>query len=276
VKPPALIAIDLDGTLIGPALVVDERNKAAIERAVSLGSTICLASGRMFLAVRPFATALRLPGPMIVLNGAAVHDAASGARLCAVPMQPSVALLAYDQLKEAGFHIQLYFGDSLYLDELDDCARAYLTLSRVEPVVVDDLRRLLDGSPPGDVGPLKVLAVDTPARVAEYIPQVARRLGDAALVFKSQPNFLEVTDPGANKGAALEWIARSRGLGIGDVAAIGDSDNDVPMLQAAGHSFAVANATPAARAAAQRVVASQEKCGVAEALDLLTNGQAVA
>jgi len=276
VKPPALIAIDLDGTLIGPALVVDERNKAAIERAVSLGSTICLASGRMFLAVRPFAAALRLPGPMIVLNGAAVHDAASGARLCAVPMQPCVALLAYDQLKEAGFHIQLYFGDSLYLDELDDFARAYLTLSRVEPVVVDDLRRLLDGSPPGDVGPLKVLAVDTPPRVAEYIPKVARRLGDAALVFKSQPNFLEVTDPGANKGAALEWIARSRGLGIGDVAAIGDSDNDVPMLQAAGHSFAVANATPAARAAAQRVVASQEKCGVAEALDLLTNGQAVA
>jgi len=275
-KPPALIAIDLDGTLIGPALVIDERNRVAIERAVSLGSTICLASGRMFLAVRPFATALRLPGPMIVLNGAAVHDAASGARLCAMPMQPSVALQAYDLLKAAGFHLQLYFGDALYLDELDDFARAYLALSRVEPVVVDDLRPLLDGSPPGDVGPLKLLAVNTPARVAEYIPKVASCLGDAALVFKSQANFLEVTDPGANKGAALEWIARSRGLSIGDVAAIGDSDNDVPMLQAAGHSFAVANATPAARAAAQRVVASQEKYGVAEALDLLTNGQAVA
>ena len=275
-KPPALIAIDLDGTLIGPTLAIESRNRAAIERAVSLGSTICLASGRMFPAARPFATALRLPGPMIVLNGAAVYDAASAARLYAVPMQPTVALQAYDRLKAAGFHIQLYFGESLYVDEINDFARTYLAISRVEPVVVDDLRALLDGAPPAEIGPMKVLAVDTPARVAEYIPKIAARLGDAALVFKSQPNFLEVTDPGANKGAALDWIARSRGLDINDIAAIGDSDNDVPMLQAAGHSFAVANATPAARAAAQRVVASQEKCGVAEALDMLTNGQAVA
>jgi Cof subfamily protein (haloacid dehalogenase superfamily) len=274
VKPPALIAIDLDGTLIGSSLAIDERNRAAIERAVELGSTICLASGRMFSAARPFATDLRLPGPMIVLNGAAIYDAASGARLCAVPLQPAIALQAYDLLKAANFHVQLYFGDKLYLDELDDFARHYLALSRVEPVMVDDLRPLLDGAPPGDVGPMKVLAVDTPARVAEYIPKVAAALGDAALVFKSQPDFLEVTDPGANKGAALEWIARSRGLDIDDVAAIGDSDNDVPMLQAAGHSFAVGNASPAARAAAQRVVASQERCGVAEALELLTNGQA--
>lgn len=275
-KPPALIAIDLDGTLIGPSLAIESRNRQAIERAVSLGSTICLASGRMFLAARPFATELRLPGPMIVLNGAAVHDAASGARLFAMPLHAPVALQAYDLLKAAGFHLQLYFGDSLYIDELDDFARGYLALSRVEPVIVDDLRPLLDGSPPGEIGPMKVLAVDTPARVAEYIPKVAARVGDAALVFRSQPNFLEVTDPRANKGAALEWIARSRGLGIDDVAAIGDSDNDVAMLQAAGYSFAVANATPAARAAAQRVVASQERCGVAEALEMLTNGQAAA
>jgi Cof subfamily protein (haloacid dehalogenase superfamily) len=274
-RPPALIAIDLDGTLIGPSLTIDDRNRSAIERAVAAGSTIVLASGRMFAAAQPFAAELRLPGPMIVLNGAAIYDAASSARLYAVPMQPPIALHAYDELKRAGFHLQLYFGDRLYLDDLDDRARRYLALSRVEPVVVPDLRPLLDGSPPGDIGPMKVLGVDDPVKVVEYIPKVAAALGDAALVFRSQPNFLEVTDPAATKGQALGWLARSMGLGIDDLAAIGDSDNDVPMLQAAGHSFAVGNASPAARAAAQRVVASQERCGVAEALELLLNGQAV-
>ena len=274
-KPPALIAIDLDGTLIGASLSIDQCNRSAIERAVGLGTTICLASGRLFSAARSFAMDLRLLGPMIVLNGAAIYDAASGARLFAVPMEPATALRAYDELKRAGFHMQLYFGDALYLDEMDDRARQYLALSRVEPVVVDDLRPLLDGAPPSDIGPMKVLAVDSPARVSEYVPRLAAVLGDAALVFKSQPNFLEVTDPAATKGHALAWLAKSMGLDVDDLAAIGDSDNDVSMLQAAGHSFVVGNASPAARAAAQRVVASQEKCGVAEALELLTNGQAV-
>ena len=274
-KPPALIAIDLDGTLVGPSLAIDECNRTAIERAVSAGATVVLASGRMFSAARPFANELRLPGPMIVLNGAAIYDAASGARLYAVPMQPAIALTAYDALKGADFHLQLYFGDRLYLDELDDRARHYLALSRVEPVMVPDLRPLLDGAPPGDIGPMKVLGVDAPAKVLETIPKIAAIVGDAALVFRSQPNFLEVTDPSATKGHALAWLARSMGLEIGDLAAIGDSDNDVPMMQAAGHSFAVDNATPAARAAAQRVVASQDRCGVAEALELLLNGQTV-
>jgi Cof subfamily protein (haloacid dehalogenase superfamily) len=275
VKPPALIAIDLDGTLIGPSLTIDERNRQAIERIGALGSTVCLASGRLFSAARPFANELRLLGPMIVLNGAAIYDAASGARLYSQPLPAPVALLAYDELKAAGFHLQLYFGDRLYLDEMNDAARGYLELSRVEPVMVDDLRPLLDGAPPDEAGPMKVLAIDSPARVAEFIPRVAASLGDLAQVFRSLPHYLEVTDPAADKGHALGWLAKSMGLEIADLAAIGDGDNDVPMLRAAGHSFAVDNASPAARAAAQRVVASQDKCGVAEALEVLANGQAV-
>ncbi len=274
-KPPALIAIDLDGTLIGPSLTIDERNRQAIERIGALGSTVCLASGRLFSAARPFANELRLLGPMIVLNGAAIYDAASGARVYSQPLPAPIALLAYDELKAAGFHLQLYFGDRLYLDQMNDAARGYLELSRVEPVMVDDLRLLLDGAPPDETGPMKVLAIDTPARVAEYLPQLAASLGDSAQVFRSLPHYLEVTDPSADKGHALGWLAKSMGLEIADLAAIGDGDNDVPMLRAAGHSFAVGNASPAARAAAQRVVASQDKCGVAEALEVLANGQAV-
>ncbi|MBV8171901.1 MAG: HAD family hydrolase [Candidatus Eremiobacteraeota bacterium] len=274
-KPPVLIAVDLDGTLIGPSLQIDERDRDAIAQAIAGGSTICLATGRLFAAARPFASALNLRGPMIVLNGAALYDVPSGARLAATPLAAHTALIAYDALKADGFHLQLYFGDMLYLDELDDRARGYLELSHVEPVMVEDLRPLLDGSPPGDVGPMKVLAIDAPAHVEAFIPKLAAQLGDAAAVFRSQRNYLEVTDPEANKGHALARIAKTMGLELGDVAAIGDSDNDVPMFHAAGHSFAVANATPAARAAAQRVVAAQDRAGVAEALQLLMNGQTV-
>jgi Cof subfamily protein (haloacid dehalogenase superfamily) len=275
VKPPALIAVDLDGTLIGPALSVDQCDRDAIAQAIAGGSTICLATGRLFSAARPFAIELGLRGPMIVLNGAAIYDAGSGARLTATPLAVPTALKAYDALKADGFHLQLYFGDQLYLDELDENARHYLELSRVKPVMVDDLRALLTDSPPGEIGPMKVLAIDAPAHVDSFIPKLSELLSDAAHVFKSQRNFLEVTDPAATKGHALAWLAKSMGLGLDDLAAIGDSDNDVPMFQAAGHSFAVANSTPAARTAAQRVVAAQDKCGVAEALLLLMNGQAV-
>ena len=139
--------------------------------------------------------------------------------------------------------------------------------------MVPDLRALLGERTPPEPGPMKVLGIGTEAEVLAQVRELGARLGSKANVFRSLRQYIEVTDPGANKATALAWVAAQRGLNAANVAAIGDSDNDAPMLAWAGRSYAVANATPLAREAARRVVGAQGS-GVAEALADLLAGAA--
>lgn len=260
-----LIAIDLDGTLIGETLAISAQDSAAISASQAAGNVICLASGRLFAASRPFATQLGLHGPIIALQGAAAYELSSEQRLFCTPLAVPTALRAYDDLRRRGFHLQLYYGDSLYLDTLNDAARYYLKISRVEPVMVPDLRALLTGSAPAQAGPIKLLGIASQELVSETIPTLAEAFDGSANVFRSLPVFLEVTDPHATKGDALRRVANLLGIDMSATAAIGDSDNDVSMFEAARQSFAVANATEAAKRAAG-VVVSALGSGVADAL----------
>jgi len=176
-----------------------------------------------------------------------------------------VAREALVALRAAGFRVQLYFGDRLYLDGRDERTEAYLRLSRVEPVMVDDLAGLLDGAAPAEPGPMKVLGIGTEAEVVRQVAVLGAQFGSRANVFRSLKQYIEITDPKANKGTALQWIAARRGLDPANVASVGDSDNDAPMLVWAGRSYAVENGTPMARDAAKTVVGPCGS-GVAEAL----------
>ena len=263
-----LVAIDLDGTLIGSDLLVSDTDRDAIHRAEAAGVSVCFATGRLFSAGRRFADELGTGGYLIPLNGAAVYDLPSSRMVKAVPLVVDVAREALDALRENGFRVQLYFDDRLYLDGTDERTDEYLRLSRIEPVLVPDLRELLNGKRPSEPGPMKVLGISSETHVLQQVRELGDRFGSRANVFRSLRQYLEITDPGANKGAALSWLAGQQGLDSASVAAIGDSDNDASMLQWAGRSFAVANGTPLAKATAQRVVAPQG-LGVAEALNAL-------
>jgi Cof subfamily protein (haloacid dehalogenase superfamily) len=267
-----LVAVDLDGTLIGSDLVISDADRDAIARAVAAGVHIVLQTGRLFSASKPFAVELGLHGPIAGLQGGVIYDVDTGALLHAQPLSATVALAAYDALVSKDFHLQLYFGDALYLDHMSAASAEYIRLSRVEPVMVPDLRVLLTGAPPHGAL-IKVLAIGAPDLVAADLPLLGRQLEGQANVFRSLPQYLEVTDPLADKGHALVRIAGMLGVALADCVAIGDSDNDVPMFRVAAESFAVANATEAAKHAATRVVA-QRGAGVAEALTLVTQGDA--
>lgn len=266
-----LIAIDLDGTLVGEDLVISPADRAAVQAALAAGAVICIATGRLFSAARPFADALGLEGELIPLNGAAVYDIRSGALEHAVPLDRDIAVASLDALRAAGFRVQLYFDDRLYLDGTDERTDRYLRRSRVQPVMVPDLRLLLTSDPPDEPGPMKVLGIGPEPDVLAQIQALGHRFGDSANVFRSQREYLEVTDPRADKGAALSWVAERLGIAGSDIAAIGDSDNDAPMFARAAVSYAVASGTPLAKSRASHVVGPLGT-GVAEALDDILAG----
>jgi Cof subfamily protein (haloacid dehalogenase superfamily) len=269
-----LIAVDLDGTLVGDDLAISPGDRAAISRATSAGINVCLATGRLFSASRRFADDLGLGGPLACLQGAAIYDVRTGRLMRSWPLALGTALRAYDFMKDGGYNVQLYFGDALFVDHVDERTDEYLRRSRVEATRVPDLRTLLSdaGSAPGTL--LKVLGIGSAPDVERDVPRLSSVLGaDEANVMKSQPTYLEVTDPSADKGSALRFMAASLEISLDETAAIGDSDNDAPMLQIAGASFAVAGATAVARRAARMMVGVQG-VGVAEAIDALCDADA--
>ena len=258
---PRLVAVDLDGTLVGPDLTISDADRAAIARATAASVEVCIATGRLFSAGLPYAQTLGLHGYLIPLNGAAVYDIETRAMVRSVPLDAKIAREALEAFRSAGLRVQLYFDDRLYLDGTDVRTAEYIRLSRIEPVIVPDLATLLEGAAPGP-GPMKVLAIGDEGAVLAQVRELGTRFAGRANVFKSLPQYVEVTDPHA-----------ARSLDRSAVAAIGDSDNDAPMLRWAGRSYAVGNGTALAKESAKRVVAARG-AGVAEAFADLLEGAA--
>ena len=92
-------------------------------------------------------------------------------------------------------------------------------------------------------------------------------LGKNATVARSQPYYLDITGPDANKGAGVATLAAAYGVPLSAVAVLGDQRNDLPMFARAAMSVAMGQAPEAVRAAASHVALSSEEDGVADAID---------
>src|SRR5262249_20724631 len=96
---------------------------------------------------------------------------------------------------------------------------------------------------------------------------LAKLMGDAASVARSQLYYLDTTAPDANKGAGMLALAKQLGVPPAEIAVLGDGGNDVAMFEHAGLSIAMGNAQPAVKAAADLVTSSNAEDGFAIAIE---------
>lgn len=260
-----LIALDVDGTLLDSLHRLAPETIQAIREAQGRGAHICLATGKLLVSARDLVERLDLAGPQITCNGAAIMDAKSGAVIASWPLSGALsqrAIAAYRDLAP-DFPIAWYTADAIYTDaeygQLDTILAAYH-----EP----PLRHVaaLDGAlPPA----MKLLVTGDPARLAGLHEQMARRLGETANVMRTTADFVEVVLPTIDKGLALAEVARQLGVAREEIVAIGDGENDIPLLEAAGLSIAMANAMPALVTHARAITTSADELGVVHALNAL-------
>jgi hypothetical protein len=104
-------------------------------------------------------------------------------------------------------------------------------------------------------------------RVAAAETEARQRFGDHASVARSQPYYLDVTHPNANKGYVVKYLSSTMGIPTEQIATIGDMPNDVLMFAHSGLSIAMGNASPEVQRAARRVTASNEQDGFAKAVE---------
>jgi Cof subfamily protein (haloacid dehalogenase superfamily) len=256
-----LLALDLDHTTLTEERKIHPDNFAAVQRAVSAGIKVVLASGRMMLTMLPFADQLELTSPLICCNGALVVDESRETLFeRVVPLEIFDLLLKYAEEKE--LQVNAYSKNELLILKSSGWLQEYSRRVRsVQPihVTVEEAR----------AKPLlKVLFLDDAEAVVRHRTNLEPLIRpELARVTVSEPEYLEFLPSNVSKGESLAFLAKRLGIEQTNVAAIGDFDNDVEMLAWAGLSAAVANASEPAKNAASILVSSNEDGGVAEFID---------
>jgi Cof subfamily protein (haloacid dehalogenase superfamily) len=247
--------------LIAEDTVLRPRTTAAIERTRAAGVHVIVVTGRMFQAVRPFLRQAELDDPVVCYQGALVADPVTGEFLRHVPIPVPAALDAMNAVVEAGFHLNCYVDDELYVAEETPEAHAYADLNKVRMHVVGDLRTWLRDEP------TKLVAVGDPNALDELEAELKPRFEGELFVSKSLPHFLEFAHPDVSKGAGLAFVAERLGFTAAETVGCGDGENDRELLDWSGYPVAVANAHPEILARARLVVPDVWHEGVADLLE---------
>ncbi len=255
-----LLAVDLDDTLLNEECVVSEANKKAIREAVARGVIVTIATGRMYESAQKIAKEIGIDVPLISYNGALVQTAVSEEVLMKRCLDEDAARAVLDLFREKGWYIQLYRDDTLYVDKATDDTRAYE--ARVETTAVEIGEAFYEN--PRDI--LKMLAISDPEKIDFVEETVHASFAGKVFAPRSMPRFLEIVNAKVNKGEALRFVAEHFGVARDEVMAIGDSNNDIAMVEYAGLGVAMGNASPRVKEAADVMTKSNQEDGVAEAI----------
>lgn len=256
-----LIAIDMDDTLLDGTQQVTARTRQAIRRAMEAGVAVAIATGRMFRSALPFAQELELQLPLITYNGAMIRELDSGETLFHRPIDTGLAQELADLFRQRDWYLQKYVDDRLYVAELDENARFYADYARVEAIPLGN------GFFQMTEAPTKMLSMGDADELHAIRTEVAARFGDRLYLASSKKRYLEMVDIRVNKGEALDFLAKRLGIAQNEVMAIGDSMNDVDMIQYAGCGVAMGNANATVRAAADYITSANTEDGVAAAIE---------
>ena len=258
-----LIASDLDGTLLDSSGGAPEKNLRAIAEAMKAGAVFTISTGRMYNSAAEFARLLGLGNtPVICYNGAMIRSEAGD-----TPMHLKLDLgVAREMLaifKERGLYVQSYIDDQLYVKDTEDFN--YVNYEKHFGI---------SGKPLGDdifepkTAPTKLLVKTEGFEASrELMREFSEKFAGRAYVTSSNVNFVEMMNPGADKGKCLRKLADVLGVAMENVMALGDGDNDVEMLEAAGLGIAMGNARDETKAVAQDIAPSNDECGVAWAIE---------
>lgn len=258
-----LLALDMDDTLLGEDLKISPRNLEALKEAERRGIRVVLASGRAPQAMTPFIAQLgmdKLEGYLIAFNGALVQRTDTAKVEFRSPLDTQIGRGIWKECEEQGWALQTYRGGEIFVNRLNEYTGLDTQLTGIPHRVVGEEEFFSED-------PIKLIIPGEPEALAFFAQKIRDKWKGQANMFRSKPYFFEILSLSADKGLALEQLAKRHGFGAHQVMAMGDALNDHGMLSWAGFPVAVANALPEIKALAKVVtVADHNGDAVAEAL----------
>lgn len=271
-----LFAIDLDGTLLDSGHRLPPRNRTALHAAHESGFKIVLCTGRSFTETRPILDEIGLDlDATVTIGGALLTDVATGRTIDRTPIALKVARESTEWFWQRGYLVMWFYdaSEAGFDGYLIDGPRRHAAIDRWLENTPCRMREI--GALPDDGrAPLRVTVVDD-IEVLDNVSDEFQRAFDGRMTNNiiRVPTYgftvLEAFDATVNKWYGIEKLCRRWCVDSRRTVAIGDDVNDLPMVRQAGLGVAVANAKPLVRTAAQRVVPSNDECGVADLIEEL-------
>jgi Cof subfamily protein (haloacid dehalogenase superfamily) len=258
-KISALIS-DVDGTLVTHDKTLTPATVAAVTALQERGIAFAITSGRPPRGMRFFVEPLKLATPIGGFNGGLITRP-DMAPLEEHALALATARLAHDILAAKKIDIWVFSGLDWLLCNPDGSHVGLENRAvKFPPTVVKSLEPALGTA-------YKVVGVSEDHELLKRCEvEMQAALGPGASVSRSQPYYLDITHPQANKGAAVQNMTALMNVPMSEVAVIGDNYNDLSMFAQSDFSIAMGNAPDDVKKKARFVTGSNDADGLAEAI----------
>ena len=255
------VVSDVDGTMVTDDKILTPRAQLAVQKLHASGITFSITSARPPRGLAKLIDRLGITAPVIGFNGGVIATPELST-LSSHLLTPDAARRAVEMLTGHGVEVWVFSGQDWLLRDRDG---PYVELEErtiaFAPTVVREFGSALDAA-------AKIVGVSKDFDGLAYCERDVRiDLGGSAFVARSQPYYLDVTHPFANKGAALTEVAKLLDVPPAEIAVIGDGGNDIAMFERSGLSIAMRNASPEVQRAADMVTDSNGDEGFAKAIE---------
>ena len=289
-KEIKLLLADVDGTLVDSKKRITPRAAASIKKLAEAGIGFAITSGRPPRGMKMIAEAVKLTAPIAAFNGGTLVRPDNFEIIESLTLPRGVAEKVISRLGENGLDIWVYAGLDWYLRDGDAPHREKEEQTvQFPPIVVPDF------SKPLEEGVSKIVGVsddlDLVARVEKIIQDEfagatctkqsnaprqhdgSSPAGPKVSAARSQPYYLDVTHPNANKGSVVEMLARTQKIPAEQIATFGDQPNDILMFVKSGFSIAMGQSNDQVKKSASRVTAGLDDEGFAKGVEEFILGE---
>ena len=269
-KPIRMVIADVDGTLVTQEKVLTKRAAEAVLHLQQAGIQFSVTSGRPPRGMAMLIDPLKLTQPLAAFNGGVLIDPDLTTVVDQKYLPAGVPDKVIEAIEQHGLDVWVYTDTGWFVRDPNAAhvAREQWTV-KFPPTVVKTFAGLL-------ARVAKIVGVsDDYDRVAKCETDVQQAGGEHISAARSQPYYLDVTHPQANKGGVVLAMSKLLNIRAAEIATIGDMPNDVLMFQKSGTSIAMGNASPEVQASATYVTSTNEDEGFAKAIaEFVLNRQA--
>lgn len=254
-----LIALDIDGTIKLPNQGISKFTVEVIKKLQEHGINIVLATGKQYIGIKPIVNLLDLQGPQITSGGAEITDPILNKSLYREVIPINLAREVINVAEQIGTTVIVPSGGRIYTAKYNRDIQYMMTYEESFIHIEYNLEAAFINPPIH----IQVIVYGDDERYADAEKMFRKRLGKRLMISKSSPYYLDFSHPKATKGKALSMVASIYQLKPSEIIAIGDGENDIPMMEFAGYSVAMLNGSDSVKKAANEVTDSCANDGVA-------------
>src|SRR5690554_1409269 len=264
-----MVAIDMDGTLLNEKKQVTDKTKEALVRAQLQGIKIVITTGRIFTSAKLYSDYIGLTTPIIACNGAIIKGIGSEDHFQTYPIDKEIIYQAANICEEMNLPYHLYSEDKIYSTNRWELYEFYhrdeIKIDSNYSIVFEDIESSHSLYHLGEEILKFNIWDDDESRIMMALTKI-HGIQDA-FITSSSPNNIEITNAKATKGNAVKKIAEYFNIRREEVIAIGDSYNDISMIEYAGLGVAMDNAKKDIKDVANFITTSNDEDGIVDVFE---------